>query len=59
VVNDFEAVALLPSNNQLIIASNATSANKANNLPELIAWGRLFLRRRGDPQWGKPFLFDR
>jgi tripartite-type tricarboxylate transporter receptor subunit TctC len=35
LVNDFEAVALLPSNNQLIIASNATPAN---NLQELIAW---------------------
>jgi tripartite-type tricarboxylate transporter receptor subunit TctC len=35
LVNDFEAVALLPSNNQLIIASNATPAN---NLRELIAW---------------------
>jgi len=37
LVNDFEAVALLPSNNQLIIASNATPAN---NLRELIAWVR-------------------
>jgi hypothetical protein len=36
VVNDFEAVALLPSNNQLIIGSNATPVN---NLPELTAWG--------------------
>src|SRR5262245_19289615 len=35
LVNDFEAVALLPSNNQLIIASNATPAN---NLRELISW---------------------
>jgi tripartite-type tricarboxylate transporter receptor subunit TctC len=35
LVNDFAAVALLPSNNQLIIASNATPAN---NLRELIAW---------------------
>jgi tripartite-type tricarboxylate transporter receptor subunit TctC len=35
LVNDFEAVALLPSNNQLIIASNATPAN---DLRELIAW---------------------
>jgi tripartite-type tricarboxylate transporter receptor subunit TctC len=35
LVNDFEAVALLPSNNQLIIASNATPAN---SLRELIAW---------------------
>jgi tripartite-type tricarboxylate transporter receptor subunit TctC len=35
LVNDFEAIALLPSNNQLIIASNATAAN---NLRELIAW---------------------
>jgi tripartite-type tricarboxylate transporter receptor subunit TctC len=35
LVNDFEAVALLPSNNQLIIASNATPAS---NLRELIAW---------------------
>src|SRR5215471_9367068 len=35
VVNDFESVALLPSNNQLIIASNATPAN---NLQELIGW---------------------
>jgi tripartite-type tricarboxylate transporter receptor subunit TctC len=35
VVNDFEPVALLPSNNQLIIASNATPAN---NLRELVAW---------------------
>jgi tripartite-type tricarboxylate transporter receptor subunit TctC len=35
LVNDFEAVALLPSNNQLIIASNATPAK---NLRELIAW---------------------
>jgi tripartite-type tricarboxylate transporter receptor subunit TctC len=35
LVNDFEAVALLPSNNQLIIASNATPAK---NLQELIAW---------------------
>jgi tripartite-type tricarboxylate transporter receptor subunit TctC len=35
LVNDFEAVALLPSNNQLIIASNATPAT---NLKELIAW---------------------
>jgi tripartite-type tricarboxylate transporter receptor subunit TctC len=37
LVNDFEAIALLPSNNQLIIASNATPAN---NLRELIAWVR-------------------
>jgi tripartite-type tricarboxylate transporter receptor subunit TctC len=35
LVNDFEPVALLPSNNQLIIASKATPAN---NLRELIAW---------------------
>jgi tripartite-type tricarboxylate transporter receptor subunit TctC len=35
LVNDFEAVALLPSNNQLIIAKNATPAT---NLTELIAW---------------------
>jgi tripartite-type tricarboxylate transporter receptor subunit TctC len=35
LVNDFEAIALLPSNNQLIIASNATPAN---DLRELIAW---------------------
>src|SRR5262249_20040407 len=35
LVNDFETVALLPSNNQLIIASNATPAN---DLRELIAW---------------------
>jgi tripartite-type tricarboxylate transporter receptor subunit TctC len=35
LVNDFEAVALLPSNNQLIIASNATPAK---DLRELIAW---------------------
>ena len=34
LVNDFEAVALLPSNNQLIIASNATPAS---SLRELIA----------------------
>ena len=37
LVNDFEAVALLPSNNQLIIASNATPAS---SLRELIAWVR-------------------
>jgi len=54
LVNDFEAVALLPGNDQLIIANNATPVN---NLPELIAWR--FLRRRGHPPWGKPFLFDR
>jgi tripartite-type tricarboxylate transporter receptor subunit TctC len=35
LVNDFEAIALLPSNNQLIIASNATPAD---NLREFIAW---------------------
>src|SRR5262245_36214293 len=35
LVNDFEAVALLPSNNQLIIASNATPAN---NLKDFITW---------------------
>jgi tripartite-type tricarboxylate transporter receptor subunit TctC len=35
LVNDFEPIALLPSNNQLVIASNATPAN---NLRELIAW---------------------
>src|SRR6267142_5104378 len=35
LVNDFAAVALLPSNNQLIIASHPTPAN---NLRELIAW---------------------
>jgi|307.fasta_scaffold18183_2 tripartite-type tricarboxylate transporter receptor subunit TctC len=35
VVNDFEAIALLPSNNQLIIARNAIPAN---NLRELVAW---------------------
>ena len=35
LVNDFEAITLLPSNNQLIIASNATPAN---NLRELVAW---------------------
>jgi tripartite-type tricarboxylate transporter receptor subunit TctC len=35
LMNDFEAVALLPSNYQLIIASNAAPAN---NLQELIAW---------------------
>src|ERR1700680_2918050 len=35
LVNDFEAVALLPSNNQLILASNATPAK---DLRELIAW---------------------
>jgi tripartite-type tricarboxylate transporter receptor subunit TctC len=35
LVNDFEAVAQLPSNNQLIIASNATPAK---DLRELIAW---------------------
>src|ERR1700730_19132588 len=33
--NAFEAVALLPSNNQLIVARNATPAS---NLRELIAW---------------------
>src|SRR5215467_3889302 len=41
LVNDFEAVALLPSNNQLIIASNATPAS---NLRELIAW----VKQNGD-----------
>jgi tripartite-type tricarboxylate transporter receptor subunit TctC len=35
VYNDFEPVALLPSNNQLILASNATPAK---DLKELIAW---------------------
>jgi tripartite-type tricarboxylate transporter receptor subunit TctC len=35
VLNDFEAVALLPSNNQLIIASKATPAK---DLKDLIAW---------------------
>jgi tripartite-type tricarboxylate transporter receptor subunit TctC len=35
LMNDFEAVALLPSNNQLILASNATPPK---NLRELIAW---------------------
>ena len=35
LVNDFEAVALLPSNNQFIIARNAVPAD---NLRELIAW---------------------
>jgi tripartite-type tricarboxylate transporter receptor subunit TctC len=35
LVNDFEAIALLPSNNQLIIASNATPAN---DLRQLIGW---------------------
>jgi tripartite-type tricarboxylate transporter receptor subunit TctC len=35
LVNDFEPIALLPSNNQLIIASKATPAN---NLRELISW---------------------
>ena len=35
VLNDFEPIAMLPTNNQLIIASNATPAN---NLTELIAW---------------------
>ena len=35
LLNDFEPVAQLPSNNQLIIASNATPGN---NLKELIAW---------------------
>jgi tripartite-type tricarboxylate transporter receptor subunit TctC len=35
LVNDFEPITLLPSNNQLIIASKATPAN---NLRELIAW---------------------
>jgi tripartite-type tricarboxylate transporter receptor subunit TctC len=35
VLNDFEPVAMLPTNNQLIIASNATPAS---NLREMIAW---------------------
>jgi tripartite-type tricarboxylate transporter receptor subunit TctC len=35
VVNDFEPISLLPSNNQLIIARNATPAK---DLRELIAW---------------------
>ena len=33
LVNDFEAVALLPSNNQLIIASNATPASRVIRRP--------------------------
>jgi tripartite-type tricarboxylate transporter receptor subunit TctC len=35
VVNDFEPISLLPSNNQLIIARNATPAK---NLQELVTW---------------------
>jgi tripartite-type tricarboxylate transporter receptor subunit TctC len=35
VVNDFEPISLLPSNNQLIIARNAIPAK---NLRELVAW---------------------
>ena len=35
LINDFEAIALLPTNNQLIVASNATPAK---NLQELVAW---------------------
>jgi tripartite-type tricarboxylate transporter receptor subunit TctC len=40
VYNDFEPVALLPTNNQFILASNGTPAK---NLTELIAWVKVNL----------------